>query len=69
MEKCAADFGDLNFYELKDRFGLDNACDILQTLEKLEGIPEHNVSGLSYQDRLSNVMSAMKESHGRQTRH
>lgn len=69
MEKCIAEFGDLNFFELKDRFGIDNARDILRTLEKFEGIAEKSVASLSYEDRLSNVMSAMRENINSQTRH
>jgi hypothetical protein len=69
MGKDATGFGNLNFFELEDRFGLDNARSILRTLEQFEGIPEYRVSTLSYEDRLSNVMSVMKDNTHYQTRH
>ncbi|MDR3424532.1 MAG: hypothetical protein P4M13_05565 [Alphaproteobacteria bacterium] len=62
-------FESLDFVELEDRFGLDNARAILRTLEQFEGIPELCVSRLSDEDRLRNVMSAMKENIRYQTRH
>jgi len=62
-------FGDLDFHELVDRFGSDNARVILRTLEQFEGIPEYRVSNLSYKDRLNNVLSAMRDNIRYQTRH
>ena len=61
--------GGIEFVELEDRFGLENACAILRTLEQFEGISEEVVSNLSHHDRLRNVMSAMKENMRYQTRH
>ena len=62
-------FDGLDFVELEDRFGLDNARAILRTLEQFEGIPELRVSNLTYEDRMRNVMSAMKDNIRFQTRH
>ena len=59
----------LNFIDLEDRFGLDNACAILRTLEEFEGIAEVRVAKLSYAERLQNVMSAMREGVSLQTQH
>jgi hypothetical protein len=59
----------LDFVELEDRFGADNARAILRTLEKFEGISELRVKKLSYEDRLRNVMTAMKDNIRFQTRH
>ena len=59
----------LNFFDLEDRFGLDNACAILRTLEEFEGISEVRVAKLTYAERLQNVMSAMKDSVSLQTQH
>jgi hypothetical protein len=62
-------FGSLEFVELEDRFGIENACVILRTLELFEGIPESRASQLSYHDRLRKVMSVMKDEVGYQTLH
>ena len=59
----------LNFLDLEDRFGIDNARAILRTLEEFEGISEIRVAKLSYAERLQNVMSAMKDNVRFQTRH
>jgi hypothetical protein len=69
MFKSVAAFDDLNFCELEDRFGPDNARDILRTLEKSEGIPETRVVNLSYEDRMNHVMSVMRDNMRLQTRH
>lgn len=69
MKDSAASFGDLSFFELQDRFGLDNARSILRTLEQFEGILEHHVAELSEEDRLNNVISTMKDNINYQTRH
>jgi hypothetical protein len=69
MEKNTTGFGDLDFIELENRFGMDNARVILRTLEKFEGIPEYRVAKLSYEDRLNNVISVMKDNIRCQTRH
>jgi len=69
MENDTITIGNLDFLELEDRFGLDNARAILRTLEQFEGISEIRVAKLSYADRLRNVMSAMKDNIRYQTRH
>lgn len=61
--------GPFDFSELTDRFGLDSARAIVRTLEQFEGISELRVAKLSDDDRLRNVMSAMKENFRFQTRH
>ncbi|MDE2029397.1 MAG: hypothetical protein KGI97_02415 [Alphaproteobacteria bacterium] len=62
-------FDGLDFADLKDRFGFDNARTILRTLEKFEGISDIRVSNLSEEDRMRNVMTAMKDNIRYQTRH
>jgi hypothetical protein len=69
MSNDLASFSDLNFDDLEDRFGSDNARIILRTLEQFEGISECRVARLSYEDRLSNVFSVMKDNIRYQTRH
>ena len=69
MENETLVYGSLDFPDLEDRFGLDNACAILRTLEQFEGISETCVAKLSYQNRLRNVMLAMKDNIRYQTRH
>jgi len=65
----ANNFEGLDFVDLQGRFGLDNARAILRTLEQFEGISEIVVANLSDEDRLRNVMSAMKDNSRFQTRH
>jgi UV DNA damage repair endonuclease len=62
-------FDKLDFLDLETRFGLESARAILRTLEQFEGISENRVAKLSYEDRLRNVMSAMKDNIRFQTRH
>jgi len=62
-------FDGLDFVDLESRFGADNARSIIHTLEQFEGISEVRVAKLSYEDRLRNVMSAMKDNIRYQTRH
>lgn len=69
MANSTTCFGNLNFDELEDRFGLDNARAILRTLEQFEGIPETRVSMLSYEDRMNNVMAMMRDGIHFQTKH
>ncbi len=69
MENETLVFASLDFLDLEDRFGRDNACAILRTLEQFEGISEGRVVKLSYEERLRNVMSAMKDNIRYQTRH
>jgi len=59
----------LDFSELENRFGKDNAFSILRTLEQFEGVPEIRVATLSYDERLQNVFALMKENIRYQTRH
>lgn len=69
MKNNAISFGDLDFCDLENRFGLENARIILRTLEQFEGIPERHVAELSYEDRLDNVLMTMKDNIRYQTRH
>ena len=69
MQHDAYSFDGLDFFDLESRFGLDNARTILRTLEQFEGISELRVVKLSYEDRLRNVLAAMKENIRFQTRH
>ena len=69
MQKESFKFDSLDFLDLKDRFGLDNAYAILRTLEQFEGISEGRDSALSYEERLQNVISSMKDNIRFQTRH
>ena len=47
------------YNELEQRFGSDNARDILRTLEQMNGICEELVSAWSYEDRWANVFINM----------
>ena len=69
MKNEATKFADLDFLELEDRFGADNARVILRTLEQFEGISEYRVAKLSFEDRLDNVIAVMKDNIRYQTRH
>ena len=69
MQSDSFKFDSLDFLELEDRFGLDNARAILRTLEQFEGISEIRVTTLSYEERLRNVISMMKDNMRFQTRH
>lgn len=69
MESDITLFQNLDFVELENRFGADNARTILRTLEQFEGIAEIRVAGLSFSDRLDNVISVMKNNMRFQTRH
>jgi hypothetical protein len=62
-------FEGMDFIELEERFGLDNARAILRMLEQFEGIAEPYVADLSDTDRMRNVMSVMKDNNRYQTRH
>jgi hypothetical protein len=59
----------LQFADLEGRFGRDNACAILRTLEQFEGVLEERVARLSFEERLTNVFRLMKENMRIQTRH
>ncbi|MDD3030483.1 MAG: hypothetical protein PHS57_09480 [Alphaproteobacteria bacterium] len=69
MKTCTLDIGSLDFVELEDSLGFDNARLILRTLECFEGISEYGVAELSYEDRLDNVLSVMRDNMRYQTRH
>ena len=64
-----ASFEGFDFAELENRFGQDCALNILRTLERFEGISGPHESKLSYEDRMRNVMLAMKDNIRFQTRH
>ena len=59
----------LDFADLEDRFGRDNAFAILRTLEQFEGVLEARVAKLSWEERLQNVFALMKKNIRYQTRH
>jgi hypothetical protein len=59
----------LAFSDLETRFGRDNACTILRTMEQFEGIREALVARMSPEERLANVLKTMKENLRTQTRH
>jgi hypothetical protein len=59
----------LEFKELEDRYGHENACAILRTLEQIEGVQEADVAQFTWQDRLKNVFELMKDGLRFQTRH
>ncbi|MDD5585730.1 MAG: hypothetical protein PHY92_02095 [Alphaproteobacteria bacterium] len=59
----------LDFDELEDRFGSDNALAILRALERFEGVREEWVVSLSREERLENVFRLMAESVRYQTKH
>jgi hypothetical protein len=59
----------LEFDDLEDRFGRENAYAILRALERFEGVREEWVSNMSREERLENVFRLMAESVRYQTRH
>jgi hypothetical protein len=68
-DKTALDMSTIEFDELEDRYGHENACAILRTLENFEGVKEAEVAQFSMQDRLHHVFDLMKEGMRFQTRH
>jgi hypothetical protein len=68
-DKKLLDISTLEFHDLEDRYGHDNARSILRTLEQFEGVNEAEVAKFSWQDRLSNVFDLMKEGMRFHTRH
>ena len=68
MENDISKLGTLDFVDLENRYGIDNARAILRTLEQFEGIAETGAK-LSYEDRLRNVFEAMKSNIRFMTRH
>jgi hypothetical protein len=59
----------IEFNDLEDRFGRENALTILRTLEQFEGIREERVAALPAAERLRNVFRLMKDNVRLQTRH
>ena len=59
----------IQFADLENRFGRENAMSILRTLEQFEGVREERVAALPVEERLRNVFRLMKESVRLQTRH
>ena len=68
-EKLSLDLTTLDFHDLEDRYGHEDACSILRTLEQFEGVQEADVAKFSWQDRLNNVFELMKDGIRFQTRH
>lgn len=68
-EQLPLDMSTIDFAELEDRYGHENACAILRTLEQFEGVKEADVAKFSWQDRLRNVFDLMKDGIRFQTRH
>jgi hypothetical protein len=68
-KKPTLDMSTIEFHELEGRYGHENACAILRTLEQFEGVNEAEVAKFSWQDRLSHVFDLMKEGMRFQTRH
>lgn len=59
----------IKYEELEERFGSENARNILRSMERLTGICEELVACWSYEDRLSNVLEVMQDSPCSSTRH
>ena len=60
----------IEFADLENRFGRDNAIAILRTLEQFEGVREERVAALPVEERLRNVFRLMRENaRYLQTRH
>ena len=59
----------LNYRELEDHYGKENAEAILRLLEQFEGISEAKVKHMPQAKRLENVFKAMTENMLYQTRH
>ena len=59
----------IEFADLENRFGKENAITILRALEQFEGVREERVMALPVEERLRNVFRLMKESARQQTRH
>ncbi len=67
--KNPLDMATIEFNELEDRYGYENACAIVRTLEQFEGVNEKEVTKFSLQERLQNVFDLMKDGIRYQTRH
>ncbi len=59
----------LDYGDLEDHYGKENAEAILRLLEQFEGIPEARVRNMPQARRLENVLKAMSENLLYQTRH
>ncbi len=59
----------MEYAELEDKYGKDNAQSILRLLEQFEGISEMATKNMSQEKRLANVFRAMTENMLYQTRH
>ncbi len=68
-DKDAFDMSTIEFHDLEDRYGHENACAILRTLELFEGIQEYEAARFSWNERLKHVFDVMKEGLRFQTRH
>jgi len=69
FEEIHSEIGLIEFTELEERFGHENAFAILRMLEQFEGIAESKVTKLSCHERLRNVFSLMHDNMRYQTRH
>jgi hypothetical protein len=69
IEGIHSEIGNMEFAELEERFGRENAFAILRMLEQFEGIVESKVNKLSYEERLRNVFTLMHDNMRYQTRH
>lgn len=68
-ENFPLDLSAIDFCELENRYGHENACAILRTLEQFEGVKEADVAKFSWEDRLRHVFDLMKDGIRFQTRH
>ncbi len=59
----------LDFMDLQNRVGADDARAVLRALEQMEGVSEGLVANLSLAERFSNVLTTMQENMRVQTRH
>lgn len=69
LDQHPLDMSTVDFQELESRYGHENACAILRTLEQFEGVKESDVAKFTWQDRLRNVFELMKDGVRFQTRH
>ncbi len=69
VDQDTLDMASLDFSDLEDRYGQENARAILRALEQFEGVRESDVSKYSWHERLKNVLELMKDGLKFQTRH
>ncbi len=69
MRNGTVSFGDLDFLELEESLGEETARAVLRMLEMFEGISETQVFSLSFEDRLTNVLTSLRDNMDFQTRH